>query len=112
SVKRAGVNHARLDLNHPGVLRSVIDADPALAEFADSINSLLGSKDVPGLTELGAQIPQVRPDSIQALKQLASLYGNTEVIAKARAVLPALPALHAALDDLDTLIGALPGHEF
>jgi len=112
SVKRAGVSHARLDLNHPGVLRSIIDADPALAEFADSINDLLGSKDVPGLTELGARIPQIQPGSIQALKQLASLYGTTEVIARARAVLPALPALHAALDDLDTLISALPGHEF
>ncbi|MCC2595342.1 ATP phosphoribosyltransferase regulatory subunit [Pusillimonas sp. MFBS29] len=112
SVKRAGVRQARLDLNHPGVLRSIINADPALADFADDINDLLASKDVPGLTELGARIPQVKPDSIQALKQLASLYGSTEVIARARAVLPALPALYAALDDLDTLISALPDNEF
>ncbi|NYT85794.1 ATP phosphoribosyltransferase regulatory subunit [Pollutimonas harenae] len=112
SVKRAGVQHARVDLNHPGVLRSIIDSDPALADFADRIHELLGTKDVPGLTELGTQISGVQTGSIQALIQLASLYGTTGVITKARSVLPALPALHAALDDLDVLIAALPGHEF
>ncbi|MDS1141867.1 ATP phosphoribosyltransferase regulatory subunit [Pusillimonas sp. SM2304] len=112
SVKRAGVVHARLDLNHPGVLRALIESDSALADFADTIFDLLGTKDIPGLTELGARIPDVQPESIRALIQLASLYGSTEAIARAREVLPPLPALRAALDDLDALIRALPGHEF
>ncbi|WP_041683096.1 ATP phosphoribosyltransferase regulatory subunit [Pusillimonas sp. T7-7] len=112
SVKQAGVRHARVDLNHPGVLRSIIDADPSLADHAERIYDLLDTKDIPGLTELGTQIAGVQQGSIQALVQLASLYGTTEVITKARAVLPALPALHAALDDLETLITALPAHEF
>ncbi|MGB6105377.1 MAG: ATP phosphoribosyltransferase regulatory subunit [Pusillimonas sp.] len=112
SVKRAGVVHARLDLNHPGVLRAIIQADDALGDVADSIYELLDTKDIPGLTELGSRIPGVQPASIAALIQLASLYGGTEVITRARQVLPPLPDLHAALDDLDTLVNALPGHEF
>src|SRR5699024_8260503 len=27
SVRRAGVDHARVDLNHPGVMRAIIDSD-------------------------------------------------------------------------------------
>src|SRR5690606_15832142 len=103
---------ARLDLNHPGVLRAIIDSDPELAAAADEIFDLLITKDVPGLHELGQRLTGVQPTSIQALLSLATLYGGTEVIDRAREILPALPALHAALDDLETLVRALPGHEF
>ncbi|NGM87817.1 ATP phosphoribosyltransferase regulatory subunit [Parapusillimonas sp. SGNA-6] len=112
SVKRAGIGHARVDLNHPQVVRAIVDADPALTDAVDDILDLLSTKDVPGLAELGARLPGVRADSLEALLALTSLYGNTDTIAKARELLPALPMLRAALDDLDTLIQALPGHEF
>lgn len=112
TVKRAGVATARVDLNHPKVMHAIVDADPALAGAVDEILDLLGTKDVPGLTELGRRLPDVRADSLDALLALTSLYGGTEIIARARQVLPALPSLRAALDDLDTLVQALPGHEF
>lgn len=112
SVRRAGVRHARLDLNHPGVLKAIIDADPALAGAVDDISELLSTKDVPALSVMAVRWPQVRQITVQALVDLASLYGGTEVIAKARKVLPALPALLAALDDLEILIHALPEHDF
>lgn len=112
SVKRAGVRQARVDLNHPQVVRAIVDADPALVAAVDDILDLLSTKDVPGLAELGQRLPGVRADSLDALLALMSLYGDTDTIAKARKVLPALPSLRAALDDLDTLIQALPGHEF
>src|SRR5690606_36635601 len=48
SVKQAGLTQARLDLNHPGVLRAIVDADPALAEQAGEISNLLSTKDIPG----------------------------------------------------------------
>lgn len=112
SVKRAGVMKARLDLNHPGIVRAIIDSDPALADAAGDISELLSTKDIPALGALGTSLPGVRPVTVQALLDLASLYGGTEVIAKARKVLPALPALMAGLDDLDTLVRALPAHEF
>lgn len=112
SVKRAGVGHARLDLNHPGVVRAVIEADPVLADMADTITELLSMKDVPGLTALGHQVEGVRAGSIQALLVLANLYGGQEVIARARSALPPLPALQQALDQLEALISALPDYEF
>lgn len=112
SVKRAGLVQARLDLNHPGVLRAIIECDPALADPAGAIFDLLSTKDIPGLAELGARLPDVRPESIQALLKLASLYGGTEVIAKAREQLPPLPGLLAALDELEALVRALPEHDF
>src|SRR5690606_18983199 len=48
SVRRAGVRQPRLDLNHPGIGRALVDADPALAEAADAVFALLSAKDVPG----------------------------------------------------------------
>lgn len=112
SVRRAGVSHARLDMSHPGVVRAIIGADPALADAADQIVELLSTKDVPALSELGARYPGIQAVTAQALLALAGLYGGTEVIAKARAVLPPLPGLRTALDDLQTLIQALPAYEF
>jgi ATP phosphoribosyltransferase regulatory subunit len=112
SVKRAGVMSARVDLNHPQVVRAIVESDPALTAAVDDILDLLSTKDVPGLAELGQRLPGVRADSLDALLALTSLYGGTDTIAKARQLLPALPSLRAALDDLDTLIQALPGHEF
>ncbi|RTZ41075.1 ATP phosphoribosyltransferase regulatory subunit [Candidimonas sp. SYP-B2681] len=112
SVKRAGVSSARLDLNHPGVLRAIVDSDSALADSVDEISDLLSTKDVPALGSLALRLPDIKPVTVQALLSLASLYGGTEVIAKARETLPALPALRRALDDLEALIRALPTHEF
>lgn len=112
SVRRAGVSHARVDLNHPGVLRGIIESDPALAPAADEIRLLLSTKDVPGLTELGRQLPDAREATLKALRDLSSLYGGPEVIERALHVLPALPAVQAAMADLQTLIRALPEFDF
>src|SRR3546814_4613461 len=43
---RAGVRSPRLDLNHRGIGRALIDADPALAEWAARIFDLLSEKDI------------------------------------------------------------------
>lgn len=112
SVKRAGISHARLDLNHPGVVRAIIDSDPALAGSVEAIFDLLSTKDIPGLVDLTNSLTDTHASSVQALMTLPSLYGGPEVLAKASRALPALPAVRAALADLQTLIDALPHHEF
>ncbi|MFT0548019.1 ATP phosphoribosyltransferase regulatory subunit [Allopusillimonas ginsengisoli] len=112
SVRRAGVQMARVDLNHPGVSRAIIDADPALADAAQEIIELLSIKEVPAIVTLAQRYPDVRPDTVQALVTLTTLYGDTSVIARARDVLPGIPALGAALSELQTLVQALPGHDF
>ena len=107
SVRLAGVNAPRLDLNHPGVLRALIEADPALAEVAEDVADLLSTKDIPGLQALGAATQGLRPGSLQALIELAGLYGGREMLARARQVLPRLPEVGRALDDLERLAGFL-----
>lgn len=107
SVRRAGVLQPRLDLNHPGVGRALVDADPALAEVADTVFDLLSAKDAPGLEALCAE-SKARPDSLRALRALTALYGDLSVVDRARQCLPDLPAVHAALDALSTLCAALP----
>src|SRR5690606_4901530 len=49
SVRRAGVSQARLDLNHPGVPRAIVDSDPALTGASEDVYELLSTKDIPGL---------------------------------------------------------------
>ncbi|GAB2903419.1 ATP phosphoribosyltransferase regulatory subunit [Paralcaligenes sp. KSB-10] len=112
SVRRAGVDNARLDLSHPGVAHAIIDADPALAGSADEIFALLSIKDVPGLVELSKRLPDMQDASLQALLVLPSLYGGVEVLARAKSALPGLPAVHAALANLETLVHAMPKYEF
>jgi ATP phosphoribosyltransferase regulatory subunit len=107
-VRRAGVAQPRLDLNHPGVGRALVDADPALAEVADTVYDLLSAKDVPGLDALCAETG-ARASTREALRTLTSLYGDLSVVDRARARLPALPAVQAALDALCALCAALPG---
>jgi ATP phosphoribosyltransferase regulatory subunit len=112
SIKAAGVKNARLDLNHPGVVRAIISNDPALADAADDIVALLSSKDIPGLRALAGSLPNVRSESVQSLLALTSLYGGTQVIQQARKVLPALDGVQQALANLDNLVKALPDHQF
>ncbi|HEU0229498.1 MAG TPA: ATP phosphoribosyltransferase regulatory subunit [Burkholderiaceae bacterium] len=112
SVGRAGIGHARLDLNHPGIVHAIVRADPALEGVEEDVFQLLCAKDRPGLVELGQRLPGLRADSLDALCALTSLYGGTEVLDEAWRVLPPLPTLRAALGDLRTLVAALPHHEF
>ncbi|TAM89244.1 MAG: ATP phosphoribosyltransferase regulatory subunit [Candidimonas sp.] len=112
SVRRAGIGRARLDLNHPGVVHAIVKNDPALEGSEDELFGLLCAKDLPGLVALGKRLPGMLPISLQALCALPSLYGDQGVIDEASRVLPPLPPLRRALDDLRTLIAALPHHEF
>ncbi|QEI05997.1 ATP phosphoribosyltransferase regulatory subunit [Pigmentiphaga aceris] len=106
SVSRAGIIGARLDLGHPGVVRALLDDDPAAAPLAEDVFSLLRDKDVPGLERLVAAL---RPDTAAALLALPTLYGGREVIVQARAKLPALTRVAEALDALEAVALALPG---
>ncbi|MEI2416132.1 ATP phosphoribosyltransferase regulatory subunit [Orrella sp. JC864] len=107
SVRLAGVRTPRLDLCHPGLVRAILDADPAAAGHADAIYAALGEKNVPGLMQLSATVQGVRPDTWAALRRLPELYGGAEVLAQARQALPGLPGVTAALDALATVLDAL-----
>jgi ATP phosphoribosyltransferase regulatory subunit len=105
SLALAGFTNVRLDLAHVGVLRALLDDDPAAKRDENQLYSLLRAKDAPGLDAISQNYyPQTR----KALLALPRLYGNIDVLAEARDALPALPGVQRALAELAALAaGAL-----
>lgn len=112
SVHKAGIMHARVDLNHHGILKAIIDTNDVLKANADNIAQLLANKDLASLKDLLNELNLDNNKIRQALLDLTSLYGDTSVIDKAKSILPDLPKLQSALNDLETLIKALPEQNF
>ena len=108
SLALAGMRTIRLDLCHVGVLRAIIANDPAAKRQEAQLFGLLEAKDVPGLQEITAAY---QAGTRQALLALPNLYGDISVIARARVMLPALPGIAQALDELQALVELAGGHE-
>ncbi|MGI4983493.1 MAG: ATP phosphoribosyltransferase regulatory subunit [Janthinobacterium lividum] len=107
SVALVGLQDVRLDLGHAGILSALFEWAPAAAVHAYDIFGALAGKDVPRLHDLTAAL---EPQARDALRALPTLYGERDVLERARGVLPPLPAIGHALDDLDCLAtqAALP----
>jgi ATP phosphoribosyltransferase regulatory subunit len=106
SLALAGFDEVRLDLSHVGVLRAILADDPAARRDEAQLQSLLRSKDVPGLEEATAQYA---PATRAALLALPHLYGDVDVLARAKEQLPALPGITKALAELAALAGSAIG---
>lgn len=100
SLNLAGMTQVRLDLCHVGVLRAIVANDPKAQKREDELFSLLECKDIPGLRILTQDFDTA---TREALLALPNLYGDTSTIARARQVLPALPGIAKALDELELL---------
>ncbi len=100
SLTLAGMTQVRLDLCHVGVLRAIVAADPKTQKKEGELFNLLECKDIPGLRVLTRDFEAA---TREALLALPGLYGDTATIARARAVLPALPGIGQALDELELL---------
>lgn len=107
TVAIAGVRNPRLVLCHPGVLRAIVESDPAAAAVSPDVIRLMREKDVPGLTELAARTAGMRAETLKALQLLPKLYGGPEVLKRARHDLPLLPGVVAALDALQVLVDGM-----
>ena len=97
----AGISTVRLDLCHVGVVRAILHSDARAQMDEEALIALLRAKDDAGLREL---TQEYAPATRDALLALPDLYGDAGVLAKARAVLPALPGIAQALDDLQALL--------
>jgi ATP phosphoribosyltransferase regulatory subunit len=106
SLAMAGFADVRLDLSHVGVLRAILAEDPAAARDEADLYGLLRAKDTPGLTAITQHYSAT---TRAALLALPNLYGDVEVLAEARAVLPALPGVTRALAELAALAGSALG---
>ena len=106
SLALAGFPEVRLDLCHVGVVRAILGADAAAQKLEAELFALLRAKDVPALREMTAHF---HATTRSALMALPGLYGDVDVIGRARAALPHLPGITTALDELQTLV-QLAGH--
>ncbi|MBB3118811.1 ATP phosphoribosyltransferase regulatory subunit [Massilia violacea] len=106
SLALAGFTEVRLDLAHVGVLRAILELDKAAEKDHITIVQLLRAKDVPGLRELTAHYA---PTTRDALLALPHLYGDVDVLKRARAELPDVPAIAKALAELAALSASAIG---
>ncbi|WP_179404646.1 ATP phosphoribosyltransferase regulatory subunit [Burkholderia guangdongensis] len=104
----AGLSKIRLDLCHAGVLAALFARDARAAERGEALYDALAGKDVPLIVELTGDLDA---DTRTALRALPHLYGDASVLDEARKVLPALPEITRALDDLAQLAAQVQGAE-
>ncbi len=104
SLALMGIEGVHLDLGHVGVFRSLVKRASIPAALEAELFNALQRKDVPTLRVLVADLA---PDVQAALLALPQLYGGVEVIARARAILPAYPEVKAALNELEQAAGHL-----
>jgi ATP phosphoribosyltransferase regulatory subunit len=106
SLALAGFDSVRLDLCHVGILRALLAEDPAARRDEAQLIGLLRAKDAPGLDEFTRQYA---PSTRKALLALPHLYGDVEVLARAKEELPALPGITRALAELAALAAGAIG---
>ncbi len=100
----SGVRQVHLDIGHVGVFRSLVSAGKVARPLESELFRAMQAKDVPALRELARGLPRQIRDALVALPQL---YGEAEVLDRARRLLPSNPAIRAALRDLSTLCAEL-----
>ncbi len=101
TLQTAGAPAARIDLGHMGIFRTLMTLAGVSGEGEEQFFKLLQRKDVPGLEN---ETVNWRPELRKAILALPRLYGDRSVLEAARQVLPQVPAIHKALDDLDAVI--------
>ncbi|MET0265543.1 MAG: ATP phosphoribosyltransferase regulatory subunit [Duganella sp.] len=106
SLALAGFTEVRLDLTHVGVLRAIIEGDELAVKDEAALYLALRAKDVSDLKALTAHYA---PPTRDALLALPNLYGDIEVLKKAREVLPDLPGIARALAELAALAASALG---
>jgi len=104
SLALAQIQQVRFDLGHTRILRALLELDPAAKQKAEDIVAALSAKDAAALASLTADLAA---PARAALRALVRLHGDDSVLAVARAELPALVPVTAALDELQCLVAVL-----
>lgn len=98
SLGMLGITGLHLDLGHVALFRALITHAGIDKELEAKLFSALQAKDAPSLQDLVSGLPQQTSDALMALPQL---YGGMEVLSRARKLLPNLPEITMALDQLE-----------
>ncbi|MGZ5180298.1 MAG: ATP phosphoribosyltransferase regulatory subunit [Ramlibacter sp.] len=105
-LKASHVGALTVDLADARIVRSLLAGVPVDAQVLRDVHAALAAKDAPALARLTRDFPAAARDGLAAL---VDLYGGREVLAEARRVLPAMPAIAQALDQLEWLGSQLSG---
>lgn len=97
SLKLIGLDRLHVDFSHAGIFESLIEAANIDRNLEDELQGALLSKDKSLLETLTKNVDQTIK---QALIQLVDLNGNRDILIRAKAVLPPLPKITKALQDL------------
>lgn len=103
SLQSGGLAASRIDLSHVRVFRALAQAANLSAEAEQELFAALQGKDLPTVRELVADVAEPVRSGLLALPEL---YGDRSVLDKAARVLPADPAIAAALAELERLADA------
>jgi len=105
SLGAVGVSSLHLDLGHVGVYQALVAEARLGDEVASDLFAAMRMKDVPAIHALARSLPA----AVQAtIVRLPELYGEAgDVLRRAHAELPALPAIAQALGDLESLVASL-----
>jgi ATP phosphoribosyltransferase regulatory subunit len=97
---RAGIGGLLLDLSDARLLRGVLSCGDVTPAARAAVEAAMAAKDRTAIEELGDALPAPVRDGLLAL---VDLYGGADLLTAARARLPDVPLVRAALDDLDWL---------
>jgi ATP phosphoribosyltransferase regulatory subunit len=105
SLATGGLASYRIDIGHVGLFKGLMKAGQVPAELEAQLFEALQNKDATAVGELSASLS---PACRAALLALPTLYGNRDVLSRARTLLPSSSEIRTALDELDRLCKALP----
>ena len=108
TLEASGVHNAKLDLNHPGIMRALVATHPALEADVDKLNALVREKAITSLKQFLSELDEVPTEIQEALLVLPNLYGDASILNKARDVLPKLPEIESALNELEVIAKRFP----
>ena len=106
ALAAGGLGAVQLDVGHVGVYRALAQEARLSSEVEHQLFGALQAKDGSAVDVLTAGLDAALRDAFGALPQL---YGDRSVLDAARASLPRLPAIDAALDTLQAIDQGLGG---
>ena len=104
TLSLAGLEKVYLDLSHAGILTGILDGQNLDKATIEALYGLLQSKDRPRLSQWATCLPAKVSEALMALTELNG--PCSEVLAKAKKVLPKHAAIDQALADLERLVSA------